>query len=69
MEIIDINGKVIQVTDPKLALLQADDYRHYPTLILLLQQKMKCWQLIGVILIKSYYYWNYKPHNDTFYTG
>jgi hypothetical protein len=29
MEIIDINGRVIQVTDLKLSLLQADDYRHY----------------------------------------
>ncbi|SEO79103.1 hypothetical protein [Mucilaginibacter sp. OK283] len=29
MEIIDMNGKVIQVTDLKLSLLQADDYRHY----------------------------------------
>jgi len=29
MKIIDLNGKEIEVTDLKLAILQADDYRHY----------------------------------------
>ena len=29
MKIIDLNGKGIEVTDLKLAILQADDYRHY----------------------------------------
>ena len=29
MKIIDLDGKEIEVTDLALALLQADDYRHY----------------------------------------
>ncbi|WDF55803.1 3-isopropylmalate dehydratase [Mucilaginibacter sp. KACC 22063] len=29
MKIIDLNGKVIEVENINLALLQADDYRHY----------------------------------------
>jgi len=29
MKIIDLEGKEIEVTDLGLALLQADDYRHY----------------------------------------
>ena len=29
MNITDLNGKIIEVTDLKLAILQADDYRHY----------------------------------------
>ena len=29
MKIIDLDGKVITVTDPQLAIMQADDYRHY----------------------------------------
>ncbi|EHQ30975.1 hypothetical protein [Mucilaginibacter paludis] len=29
MKIIDLNGKVIEVENLELALLQADDYRHY----------------------------------------
>jgi hypothetical protein len=29
MKIIDLNGKEIEVTDLPIALLQADDYRHY----------------------------------------
>ncbi|MBB6107743.1 hypothetical protein SAMN05421821_101341 [Mucilaginibacter lappiensis] len=29
MKIIDLNGKEITVTDLELAILQADDYRHY----------------------------------------
>jgi hypothetical protein len=29
MKIIDYNGKVIEVENLDLALLQADDYRHY----------------------------------------
>jgi hypothetical protein len=29
MEIIDLEGKTIQITDLDLAILQADDYRHY----------------------------------------
>ncbi|MBD1362578.1 hypothetical protein IDJ77_02040 [Mucilaginibacter sp. ZT4R22] len=29
MEITDLKGKAIQVTDLDLAILQADDYRHY----------------------------------------
>jgi hypothetical protein len=29
MEIIDLDGKAIKVMDLDLAILQADDYRHY----------------------------------------
>ncbi|WEA00703.1 hypothetical protein [Mucilaginibacter sp. SJ] len=29
MEIIDLHGKKIEVTDLSLAILQADDFRHY----------------------------------------
>jgi hypothetical protein len=29
MKIIDLDGREIEVTDLALALLQADDYRHY----------------------------------------
>ncbi|MBL4675886.1 MAG: hypothetical protein JKY70_06745 [Mucilaginibacter sp.] len=29
MEITDLNGKVIEVDDLDLALMQADDFRHY----------------------------------------
>ena len=29
MEIIDLNGKKLKVTDLQLAILQADEYRHY----------------------------------------
>jgi hypothetical protein len=29
MKIVDLNGKEIEVTDLPLAILQADDYRHY----------------------------------------
>jgi hypothetical protein len=29
MKIIDLNGKEIEVMDLPLAILQADDYRHY----------------------------------------
>jgi hypothetical protein len=29
MHIIDLNGKKIEITDLPLAILQADDYRHY----------------------------------------
>lgn len=29
MKIIDLNGKEITVTDLDLAIMQADDYRHY----------------------------------------
>jgi hypothetical protein len=29
MTIIDLNGHEIEVTDLQLALMQADDYRHY----------------------------------------
>jgi hypothetical protein len=29
MEIIDLNGTEITVTDLDLAIMQADDYRHY----------------------------------------
>ena len=29
MEITDLKGKIIQVTNLDLAILQADDYRHY----------------------------------------
>jgi hypothetical protein len=30
--IIDLEGKEIEVTDLKLALMQADDFRHYSTI-------------------------------------
>jgi len=29
MKIVDLNGQEITVTDVKLAIMQADDYRHY----------------------------------------
>jgi hypothetical protein len=29
MEIIDLNGKAIAINNLQLAILQADDYRHY----------------------------------------
>jgi len=29
MKIIDLDGKEIEVTDLELAIMQADDYRHY----------------------------------------
>lgn len=29
MQITDLEGKIIQVTDLDLAIMQADDYRHY----------------------------------------
>lgn len=29
MKIVDINGEVIEVENLELALMQADDYRHY----------------------------------------
>lgn len=31
MTIVDLNGKEIQITDLHLALMQADDFRHYST--------------------------------------
>jgi hypothetical protein len=30
MKIIDLDGKEITITDLELAIMQADDYRHYP---------------------------------------
>jgi len=29
MKIIDLNGKTIEVSNLELAIMQADDYRHY----------------------------------------
>ncbi len=31
MKIIDLNGHEMEITDLQLALMQADDYRHYRT--------------------------------------
>jgi hypothetical protein len=31
MNITDINGKVIEISDLDLAIIQADDFRHYST--------------------------------------
>jgi hypothetical protein len=48
MKIIDLYGKEIQVTDLSLALLQADDFRHYstndPTQFEFFQQQRAYWQ-------------------------
>jgi hypothetical protein len=32
MNITDINGKVIEISDLDLAIIQADDFRHYSTI-------------------------------------
>ncbi|NHA03309.1 hypothetical protein G7092_05870 [Mucilaginibacter sp. HC2] len=48
MKIIDLHGKEITVTDLNLAILQADDYRHYrhtdPTFSLLDEELRAYWE-------------------------